>query len=166
MFDFSKFYQGLLNRTDYFNNYWDQFPIGRKKRYKTEVLSLLRENVKNKDEKGLSCTLSVAFFDGADRDYTGILLSLLEEEWHTLEEDIVEVLGLTKDPMCIKKLYELAINVPDYDDGRAMAKKCILALGAINTAESKEKLSLLKESDDPIIKQAAIDQLEYNAKLS
>ena len=59
MFDFNKFYKGLLNRTDYFDNYWDKFPKGRLLRFKEQTLSLLKENVENKDEKGLVSTISV-----------------------------------------------------------------------------------------------------------
>jgi hypothetical protein len=164
MFDFQKFYNGLLHRTNFFDNYLDQFPEGRLKRYKTETLTLLKENIKNKDEKGLATTLGVIFLDGADEDYTDLLLSTLDEDWHKLKEDIISVLELTKDPKSIQRIYEAAINIPDYDDGRSVAKKCIWALGAINTASSKEKLKLLQMSDDPIIRKAATMELEHTTK--
>ena len=160
MFDFHKFYAGLLNRTDYFDNYWDQFPTGRLLRFKKETLSLLQENIRDKNAKGLQCTLAVIFYDGADRDFTDFLLPLLGQDWHTLEEDIVEVLGLTKDPKSIDKLYEVAVNVPDYDDMRALAKKCMWALSAINTPEAIQKLERLRSLDDHIIKENATFQLE------
>lgn len=164
MFDFNKFYQGLLNRTDYFNNYWEQFPSGRLMRYKKETLSLLKENIKSKDEKGLSCTLAVIYNDGADEDYTEILLQLLDEKWHTSEEDIVGVLELIKDPKSVDQLYEVAINVPDYDDMRALAKKCMWSLSAINTPEAIQKLKLLQSCNDPIIEENATFQLEQVIK--
>lgn len=160
MFDFNKFYRGLLKRTNYFDNYWEQFPKGKLNRYKSETLSLLKENIKNKDEKGLSCTLAIIYNDGADEDYTDILLTLLDEKWHMQEEDIVGILELIKDPKSINKLYDLIVDIPDYDDMRALAKKCMWALSAINTVESREKLFLLKESHDSIIKENAIFQLK------
>lgn len=160
MFDFWKFYNGLLNRTDYFDDYWEQFPTGQLLRFKKETLSLLRDNVVNKDEKGLSNTLAVICNDGADSDYTDILLQLLDEKWHASEEDIVSVLELIKDAKSIDKLYEVAINVPDYDDMRALAKKCMWALSAINTPEAIQKLKMLEKADDPIIKENATFQLE------
>jgi hypothetical protein len=160
MFNFNKFYQGLLNRSDYFNNYWEQFPNGRLVQFKEQTLSLLRENIKNKDEKGLACTIAVIWWDGADRDYTDILLQLLDEKWHTLEEDIVNILELIKDPQSVSKLYDTAINIPDYDDMRALAKKCIWALSAINTPEAVKKLMLLQNSDDQIIRENANFQIE------
>ena len=161
MFDFNEFYQGLLTRSDYSNNYWDQFPKGKLMRYKEKTLPLLKENIEKKHEKGLSSTLAILYYDGVDKDYTDILLALLDQKWHILIEDIVEVIGLTKDPKAINKLFEVAINVPDYDEMRALAKKCIYALVTINTPEAIEKLMILKESDDPIISENAAFQLEH-----
>lgn len=164
MFDFWKFYRGLLNRTDYFDDYWEQFPKGRLLRFKKETLSLLKENVTNKDEKGLAATVAVLYWDGADRDYTSILLQLLDEKWHKSEEDIISVLEIIRDPGSVDKLFEAALNVPDYDDMRAIAKKCMWALSAINTPESIQKLKLLEKVDDPIIKENATFQLEQVLK--
>lgn len=164
MFDFWKFYKGLLDRTDYFDNYWEQFPKGQRLQFKEETLSLLKDNVANKNEKGLANTLAVIFYDGADSDYTDILLHLLDEKWHISEEDIISVLELIKDPKSVDKLFEVALDVPDYDDMRAIAKKCIWALSAINTPEAIQKLKLLEKVDDPIIKENATFQLEQVLK--
>lgn len=160
MFDFWKFYNGLANRKDYFDDYWDKFPKGHLLRFKEETLSLLKDNLSNKDAEGLSCTLAIICNDGADSDYTDTLLLLLDEKWHISEEDIVSVLELIKDPNSIDKLYDVAINVPDYDEMRALAKKCMWALRAINTPEAIEKLKLLQNSDDPIISENATFQIE------
>lgn len=160
MFDFWKFYKGLLDRADYFDNYWEQFPLGHLVRFKNETISLLKENIKNKDADGLSNTLAVICHDGADRDYTDILLHLLDEKWHMSEEDIITVLELIKDPKSVDKLYEVAINVLDYDEMRALAKKCMWALSAINTPEAIQKLKSLQNSEDAIINENAIFQLE------
>ncbi|MBY0536941.1 MAG: HEAT repeat domain-containing protein [Chitinophagaceae bacterium] len=164
MFDFWKFYKGLLNRTDYFDNYWEQFPDGQHLQFKKETLSLLKDNIANKDDKGLANTLAVMYNDGADNDYTDILLQLLDEKWHTSEEDIISVLELIKDPKSVDKLYEVALDVPDYDDMRAIAKKCMWALSAINTSEAIQKLKLLEKVDDPIIKENAAFELEQVLK--
>ena len=161
MLDFNKFYQGLVNRTDYFDDYWEQFAKGRLMQFKEQTLRLLKENIKSKNEKGLSCIIAIIWWDGADKGFTDILLSLLDEKWHILEEDIVEILGLIKDPKSVNKIYEVAINVPHYDEMCALAIKCISALGAINTSEAREKLVLLQESNDPIIKENATFQLEH-----
>jgi hypothetical protein len=164
MFDFWKFYKGLFNRTDYFDNYWEQFPDGNCLQFKEQTLSLLKDNATNNDDKGLANTLAVLFYDGADTDYTDILLQLLDEKWHTSEEDIISMLELIKDPKSVDKLYKVALDVPDYDDMRAIAKKCIWALSAINTPEAVQKLKLLENVDDPIIKENAAFELEQLLK--
>lgn len=164
MFDFWKFYKGLLKRTDYFDNYWEQFPSGQCLRFKEETLSLLKEHVENKNEKGLANTLAIICHDGADSDYTDVLLHLLDEKWHISEEDIVSILELIKDPKSVDKLYDVAINVPDYDEMRALAKKCMWALSAINTKEAIQKLEVLQHYEDPIIKENATFQLEQVLK--
>ena len=166
MFDFWKFYNGLFSRTDYFDNYWEQFPQGQHLQFKEETLSLLKDSVTNKDDKGLANTLAVICNDGADRDYTDILLQLLDEKWHISEEDIISVLELIKDPKSVDKLYEVALDVPDYDDMRAIAKKCMWVLSAINTSEAVQKLNMLAKSDDLIIKDNATFQLEEVLKLN
>jgi hypothetical protein len=160
MFDFWKFYKGLLNRTDYFDRYWDQFPKGQQLQFKEEALSLLKENIANKNDSGLANTLAVIWHDGADRDYTDFLLQLLDEKWHISEEDIISVLELIKDPKSVDKLYEVAINIPEYDEMRAIAKKCMWALSAIRTPQAIQKLRMLEKADDPIIKENAAFQLE------
>ena len=164
MFDFWKFYKGLLNRRNYFDNYWDQFPSGQLLRFKAETLQLLRENSRNRDAKGLANTIAVICNDGADKDYTEILLALLDEKWHTSEEDIITALELIKDPKSIDKLYQVAENVPEYDDMRAVAKKCIWAISSIGTPEAIQKLKMLEHSADPIIRENAIFQLEHILK--
>jgi hypothetical protein len=160
VFNFLEFYNGLKNRTDYLDGYWDCFPAHGFK-FKQETFSLLNENIKAKDGVGLSHTLGVIAWDGADRDYTGMMLSLLDENWHISGEDIVSILGLIKDPDSVNKLYEVAVNVPDYDEMRAMAKKCMWALAAINTPTAIEKLFLLTELDDYIINENACFHLKY-----
>jgi hypothetical protein len=164
MFDFWKFYNGLFHRSDYFDNYWDQFPKEKRLQFKEQTLSLLKNNTTNKNEKGLAHTLAVICNDGADRDYTDILLHLLDEKWHTFEEDIISILELIKDPKSVEKLYEVALDVPDYDDMRAIAKKCMWALSAINTPEAVQKLKMLAKVDDPIIKENAGFQLDVVLK--
>lgn len=163
MFDFDKFYKGLLERTDYSSNYWAKFPK-HQFQFKSKTLHLLKENAENKDDKALDSILAIIFYDGADKEYTAMLLQLLDADWHIRIEDIVSVLEVVKDPASIDKLYEVAVNVPDYDEMRSLAKKCIAALGAINTPASIEKLVLLKHSDDALISENAASELEYSAK--
>ncbi|WP_374950992.1 HEAT repeat domain-containing protein [Mucilaginibacter sp.] len=155
-FDFEEFYSQLLEDKIYF----DDFPKGRLSQFKSKTLPLLKKNVRERDQNGLSATLAVIYYDGGDQDYTDILLNLLDQKWHILIEDIVEVLGKIKDPKTVNKLYEVAINVPDWDEMRGLAKKCMWALSAIGTPEAIKKLEQLQSMDDWIIKENATFQLE------
>lgn len=165
MFDFWKFYTELSERTSIFDDYWDKFPKGMMFQFKSETLSLLQQNFKDKNSIGLQNTLAVILHDGADKDYTDVLLSLLDKRWHISEEDIVQVLELIKDPKSVEKLYQVAVHVPEYDDMRALAKKCMWALSAIKTSESIKKLEQLEASMDSIISENAKFQLEQVLKL-
>lgn len=164
MFNFEKFYNNLLKSKDFFNPFddpWQKFPSNMDFKFKNETLYRLKEDSKQRDAKRLAVTLGIICHDGADKDYTETLLLLLDADWHTSEEDIVSVLEIIKDPKSVDKLYNVAIDVPDYDEMRALAKKCMWALSAINTPEARRKLELLKESADFIIKENATFQLEH-----
>ena len=152
MFNFDVFFKKFRRGEIYFDN----FPSDKQLLFKNKTLPLLHESIEKKDEDLLSSTLAVLFYDGADIDYTEDLLKLLKVDWHILEEDIIQVLEIIKDPKSIETLYELALFVPDYDEMRSLAKKCLYALSAINTKESIEKIKILSTFDDDIIRENAL----------
>lgn len=165
MIDFDNFYNGLLRGENFTNkNYWEKFPKGHLLCFKEQTLHLLQKNIIEKDENGLGATLTLLLMDGADKDYTEFLLKALNEDWHREYEGIVEVLEIIKDPKSVDQLYNTAVNVPDYDEMCALAKKCMWALSAINTPEAVQKLELLAKVDDPIIQENAKFQLEQVLK--
>ena len=73
-----------------------------------------------------------------------------------MHEDIVMMFEDIKDPDSIPCIYETSLKVSDFVD----AKKCIWALGAINTVDAREKLKLIAGSNDPEIREAALLKLE------
>lgn len=96
-------------------------------------------------------------------EYLGILCKLIESTWHEQHENIAGIFQFLKSKQSIESLYKTAItqfDYLDYDDSYALAVKCIWALGDINTNESRQKLEILSESDNEIIKQNALRQLE------
>lgn len=123
-------------------------------------LKRLQKNILDKDATSLNKTLISLFKDGVDKDFTPLLLILIDSKWHTFEEDIVNLLEEVADPRAVEKLYQVAIDIPDYDDMRALAKKCMWALRAINTKESIEKLTTLKNHKDEIISENAVFMLQ------
>ena len=107
--------------------------------------------------------------------YVGFALNLFDEEqldiihllalapWHHSHEDIVIVMERLRDPRSIETLYLTALSEHEYldfDDNYALGVRCTWALGKIGTNSANEKLRLLAETENPIIKKAAIFQLE------
>jgi len=127
--------------------------------FTAELIEAIREAQESEDDGLLEDILIAASRDGLNEKYTKVLCALLKDDWHYCQEDIIMMLEEIKAPESVNCIYEAALNIPDYDDGRSLAKKCIWALGAINTAEAKEMLILLTASDDPIVKEAASMQL-------
>lgn len=95
-------------------------------------------------------------------DYIEILCKLMKETWHYQHENIAIIFQKIKSPKTIDCLYHATLTRFEYlefDEAFALAVKCIWALGDINTLESKEKLKLLTQSENKIIKDNAIKQL-------
>ena len=95
--------------------------------------------------------------------FVDILCKLTKEEWHGKHEDIVFYLQQLELPSTIDCIYELATsNFEKYrwDDNFALIRKCCFALGDINTPKAKEKLELLLQSDEEMIREHAMEQLK------
>ena len=87
---------------------------------------------------------------------------LSKEEFHEEHEDIASYFQSLHLPQTIDTVYELAIsNFEKYhwDDNFALVRKCCYALGDINTPKAKEKLELLLQSDEEMIRKHAMEQL-------
>lgn len=132
--------------------------------YSTEIISFIDKVRVNKNEHLLESVLLIARHDGLSYAYTPILCTLLQEDWHYSQEDVVMMLEEIKDPSSIEPLYKTAIAIPDFDDGRSLAKKCIWALGTIATTESIRRLTQLSHSEDEIIREIAFLELKSNSQ--
>ncbi len=128
--------------------------------YTTAIIKEISIAVSDRDSEFLESLLLVAIRDGLSKEYTLTLCGLLTEDWHYSQEDIALMLEEIQDERSVECLYDASINVPDYDDGRSLAKKCIWALGAINTPAAIEKLNALSHSQDSIIRESSIEQLK------
>lgn len=98
-------------------------------------------------------------------DYVDVLCKLMIETWHFQHENIASIFQKIKSPRTIECLYKTSLAQFEYlefDEAFALAVKCIWALGDINTLESKEKLKLLSQSENEIIRDNAIKQLNRN----
>lgn len=97
------------------------------------------------------------------KEYPALLMKLLEEDWHIEHEDIAWIFQKLKLPETVDCLYETTFKrfaYLDYDEFYNLAVKCIWALGDIGTEKAIEKLKLLTQSDNEIIRKNAIYQLE------
>jgi hypothetical protein len=129
------------------------------------VLHQLQLGSERKDASVIEYGLLLGFLiNSFTLEYTGILNELILDDWHFKHEDIASILQDLRSPTSVDALYKAALSqlkYLDYDDSYALARKCIHALGDIDTAYSKEKLRLLATSKIPIVKEKAEKQLHY-----
>ena len=156
------FYLGKISKEEFLK----QFPIDFAKN-KEYILLSIKEAYQNKSSDDLDLALALIVFNTKviyEDEFIKLLFSLLRETWHRQHENIVTMLQVIKSPESIDVLYDTALTkfeYLDYDDSYSLARKCIHALGEINTEYAKEKLKLLAASDIPIIKEKAEKQLYY-----
>ena len=158
----SEFYFGNITKKEFLK----QFPVdlANDENY---IYNTFLDCYNRKDKYDLELVLALPPLGGktiyADK-FVELLCLLLKEEWHQQHENIVNCLNIIRSPKSIETLYSTAFakfDYLDYDDTYSLARKCIHALGNINTEESKEKLRLLAKSEIPIIKEKAEKQLYY-----
>jgi hypothetical protein len=94
--------------------------------------------------------------------WSTMLAELLHADWHISHEDVASALQDIRDPSTVDALYEAALKrhpYLDYDEAFALAVKCIWALHDIGTGPAREKLALLAQSDNEVIRRNAIKRL-------
>lgn len=128
------------------------------------LLSLLTTAYKERNAEDVEWSIAAALmFDLVTEEYSDILKKLLEADWHFKHEDIFSIFQTLKLPETVEILYSTALrrfNYLNYDEFYALAVKCLWALGEINSDEAKEKLHLLAQSENEIVRKNAIEQLE------
>lgn len=91
---------------------------------------------------------------------------LADVDWHRSHEDIVSALDELRDKRAVDVLYCAALKRHEYlafDKARALAVKAIWALGNMSDASADEKLRLLVQRDEEILRGEALKQLERRA---
>jgi len=81
---------------------------------------------------------------------------------HHKHEDLAFLLEKKHSPKLINRVYDLAVMELDYtkeDEFFNIARKCTYALGYTNTPKAKEKLELLAQNENELIREYAIKQL-------
>ena len=98
---------------------------------------------------------AVVKFDYYDVD---ILNQLVTDPWHQKHEEIVRLLDHYRQPSSVNPLYEAALlnlDYRDYDEDFILANKCIRVLEKIQDQNAIEKMELLAEVDNALIRQYA-----------
>lgn len=98
---------------------------------------------------------AVVKFDYYD---VGILNQLVTDPWHQKHEEIVRLLDHYRQPSSVNPLYEAALlnlDYRDYDEDFILANKCIRVLEKIQDQNAIEKMELLSEVDNALIRQYA-----------
>jgi hypothetical protein len=158
----NEFYFNKITKEEFLK----QYPVDITKN-KRHIFLSVKEAYNNKDANELDLALTLIIFNTTvvDSDeFVELLCLLLKERWHPQHENIVTILQGIKSPKSIDTLYQTALTRFDsvaYMETYSLARKCIHALGDINTEYAKEKLRLLAESDVPVIKEKAEKQLYY-----
>ncbi|RAP28784.1 hypothetical protein C2W64_04370 [Brevibacillus laterosporus] len=130
----------------------------------TYVKQLLEVAYDEKNEDDVDFLNYVIFgFNLVTEDYVDLLCRLMYAPWHHQHEDIATIFQSFRFPQTVECLYKTAqtqFEYLEYDDSYALAVKCIWALGDINTEESRKKLELLSVSENEIIRENALKQLQ------
>ena len=97
-----------------------------------------------------------------DDSFNELLLELAYDKRHRQHEDLAFLLERKHSPKLINCVYDLAVMELDYtkeDEFFNIAGKCTYALGYTNTPKAKEKLELLAQNENELIREYAIKQL-------
>ena len=124
---------------------------------------LLEDAYTTQNADDLQCVLIIGFSFGFASAHEDILRRLVDVDWHHSHEDVVGALDGLRTPNAVDALFRATQWIPkslEYDDSRALAVKAIWALGKIPGIEAETKLETIARSDNAIVREAAVEQLE------
>ena len=163
----SKWYEKIISDDEFLEN----FKLA-KIRYRREVPNIAKEKLaeacllKNVDMMMYYSSLVFSFILSSKIDFDEIkdsIEKIITGDWHCDHENIAAAFEDIASPKTIEWVYYLALarEFEGYEGSIAMARKCIHALGNINTPKSKEKLELLANNldEDEEIRASAKRQL-------
>lgn len=133
------------------------------------ALRLLRDAMERRDADDVEMALIVHWAaDASVEEFLEPLTELFPADWHRGYEDIVSMLGKLRSPKTVPTLVLATRWVPEYldwDENRALAVKAIWALGAIPGPEAREALNALRDEENEIIRENAVNQLARRGEL-
>ncbi|MET9955107.1 HEAT repeat domain-containing protein [Streptomyces sp. NPDC006339] len=133
------------------------------------ALRLLRDAMERRDADDVEMALIVhAAAKASGEEFLEPLIELFPADWHRGYEDIVSILGAFRSPRAVPTLALATRWVPEYldwDENRALAVKAIWALGAVPGPKAREVLEGLRDDENEIIRQNALNQLARRGEL-
>jgi len=128
----------------------------------------LHDACETRNADDLCCAFVIGGSFGFAPEHKDIICRLIDEDWHYCHESVVELLSkLWPTADTVEALFHATQWIPtslEYDDARALAVKAIWALGKIPGSEAEAKLEILARSDNPILRNGAVEQLERRHK--
>ncbi|MDG4824616.1 hypothetical protein O7635_22430 [Asanoa sp. WMMD1127] len=120
---------------------------------------VLSDAVRRADGDQLEAALSLmVFFDQLGADPVPLLCRLLVADWHRDHENIARFLQEYADPRAVpalRRAADMEFAYRDFDDSRALSRKCMWALSDIRTAEAVAALESLTGSADERVRDLA-----------
>ena len=128
-----------------------------------QLITALEAVFKQKSASEAESLFAAGFdFNLFNKETVPILCKYITETWHKQHENIASLLQSFKMPGTEQALADGMYIKCDYwyDNGDAFIRKCAYALKAIGTPEADEKLKVLSNDGNEIIKKYALHQLE------
>ncbi len=126
-------------------------------------VDLLREAMVEQNADSVEMALVVLGRFGTPPAALDLLIQLANADWHRRHEDVAGFLQEMRDPASIEALVRLATWVPaylEYDDGRALARKAIWALGAVPGPVADAALTDLLRAESEYVRTQSAKQLD------
>lgn len=128
-------------------------------KHTAEIIEQLEKSIVDRDASQMEYLLFIGEKDGLDKSYTPIFCKLLMETWHDRHEVIISFFEMIKDHKSVDCIYSTCLMLLPEDEGRSLQKKSIWALGAIRNSVAIDRLKTLSQSDEPITREYAAQQL-------
>ena len=128
-----------------------------------DPVARLEEAVKHRNAYEVEDALCEDYDSSRSEEYVAVLIELLGHEWHIKHEDIALELQRLRDPEAIGILRitaERKFGYLDFDDSKALARKCTWALADIGTEDARIALKEIAQLPDEEVAGYAQKRLE------
>lgn len=125
-------------------------------------LDVLRDAIARRDAGDVEMGVILTSVFGLTDRHLAVLCELAHLDWHTCHEDVARMLGQLRAPAAVPALVELARWVPEHlrhDEGHALARKAVHALGWTPGPEAEQALREIASVGADTVRETALKQL-------